>query len=45
VTTLTASAKAGGNDGVSLAVGSGAATSVTNSDSKVDLASYWNTGT
>jgi hypothetical protein len=40
---LTASAKAGGNDGVSLAAGPGAATSVTNSDSKVDLASYWNT--
>jgi hypothetical protein len=40
---LTASAKSGGNDGVSLAVGSGAATSVTNGDSEVDLASYWNT--
>src|ERR1700722_6949928 len=40
---LTASAKSGGNDGVSLAVGSGTATSVTNSDSEVHLASYWNT--
>jgi hypothetical protein len=28
---------------VSLSVGSGTATSVTNSDTEVDLASYWNT--
>jgi hypothetical protein len=40
---LTASATSGGNDGVSLAVGSGTATSVTNSDSEVHLASYWTT--
>jgi hypothetical protein len=40
---LTASARSGGTDGVALALGSGAATSVTNSDSEVDLASYWNT--
>jgi hypothetical protein len=39
---MTASATSGGNDGASLAMGSGAATSVTNSDSEVDLASYWN---
>ncbi len=40
---LTATAASGGQDGVSLAVGSGHATSVTNSDTKVDLATYWNT--
>jgi hypothetical protein len=40
---LTSSAASGGLDGVSLSVGSGNATSVTNSDSKVDLATYWNT--
>ncbi len=40
---LTASAQSGGIDGVSLAVGSGAATSVTSSDSEVGLASHWNT--
>jgi len=40
---LTSSATSGGEDGVSLSVGSGHATSVTNSDSKVDLAAFWNT--
>jgi hypothetical protein len=40
---LSATAASGGNDGVSLSVGSGTATSVSNSDSEVDLASYWNT--
>jgi hypothetical protein len=40
---LTASAASGGQDAVSLSVGSGSATSVTNSDSKVDLAAFWNT--
>jgi hypothetical protein len=40
---LTGSAKSGGNDSVSLSVGSGQATSVSNSDSVVGLASYWNT--
>jgi hypothetical protein len=40
---LTASAQSGGSDGVSLAVGSGAATSVTDIDSEVGLASRWNT--
>ena len=40
---LTASAQSGGNDDVSLAVESGAATSVSSSDSKVNLASHWNT--
>ncbi len=40
---LTGSAKSGGEDGVSMAVGSGQATSVTNSDSEIDLATYWNT--
>jgi hypothetical protein len=52
VTTLTASqlatlqmtgtATAGGTDAVSLSAGSGA-TSVTNSDSEIDLAAHWNT--
>jgi hypothetical protein len=40
---LSGSATSGGNDGVSLSVGSGQATSVTNSDSVVDLAASWNT--
>lgn len=40
---LTGSAAPGGLDSVSLAVGSGHATSVTNSDSKIDLATFWNT--
>ncbi|HSZ40043.1 MAG TPA: hypothetical protein VK817_08805 [Trebonia sp.] len=40
---LTATAAAGANDGVSLSVGSGQATTVTAADSMVDLASYWNT--
>ena len=33
----------GGNDGVSLSVGSGQATMVTASDSMIDLAQHWNT--
>ena len=37
------SATKGGNDHVSLSIGSGTATSVTGPDSKVDLAPYWNT--
>jgi hypothetical protein len=40
---FTGSAASGGNDAVSLSVGSGSATSVSNSDSEVDLASHWNT--
>lgn len=40
---LSGSATSGGNDAVSLSVGSGQATTVTGKDSKVDLASYWNT--
>ena len=40
---LTATAVSGGNDGVSLSVGGGTATAVTNSDSEIDLASSWNT--
>ena len=40
---LTGSAASGGNDAVSLSVGSGTATTVTNSDSEIDLASSWNT--
>jgi hypothetical protein len=40
---LSGSAVSGSIDAVSLSFGSGAATSVTNSDSEVDLASYWNT--
>jgi len=40
---LSGSAASGGNDGVSLSVGSGKVTTVTASDSKIDLASYWNT--
>lgn len=40
---LTATAVSGGNDAVSLSVGSGQAVTVTGKDTKVDLASYWNT--
>jgi hypothetical protein len=40
---LSATAASGGNDAVSLTVGSGKATTVTGKDTKVDLASYWNT--
>jgi len=40
---LSGTAASGGNDGVSLSVGSGTATSVTGKDSKIDLAAYWNT--
>jgi hypothetical protein len=40
---LSGTAKSGGDDGVSLTVGSGNATLVTASDSRVDLAKYWNT--
>ena len=40
---LTASAVSGGNDSVSLSVGSGSAVTVSGKDTKVDLASYWNT--
>jgi hypothetical protein len=39
---LSGSATSGGNDKVSLSVGSGQATLVTNSDSEVDLAAAWN---
>jgi hypothetical protein len=42
-TTLTGSAASGGQDGVSLSIGGGSATSVTNADTKIDLAAYWNT--
>jgi hypothetical protein len=38
---LTGSAKSKGNDAVSVSVGSGKATSVSNSDHKLHLASYW----
>jgi hypothetical protein len=38
---LTGSAKSTGNDAVSVSVGSGTATSVSNSDREVNLASYW----
>jgi hypothetical protein len=38
---LSGTAKSGGNDGVSLTVGSGQATLVTTSDSRVDLAKHW----
>jgi hypothetical protein len=41
-TKLTGSAASGGLDQVSVSVG-GSATSVTNSDSQVDLAAFWNT--
>jgi hypothetical protein len=40
---LSATAASGGNDAVSLSVGSGQAVTVTGKDSKVDLAAYWNT--
>jgi len=40
---LTGNAASGGLDSGSLAIGSGHATSVTNSDSKIDLAAFWNT--
>jgi hypothetical protein len=40
---LTGSAASGGQDKVSLFSGSGTASSVTNSDSVVDLAKFWNT--
>ena len=40
---LSGSATSGGNDGVTLATGSGQATLVTGSDSVLHLASYWNT--
>ena len=40
---LVASAVSGGNDSVSLSVGSGTATTVTGNDSEVGLASFWNT--
>ena len=36
-------AKSGGNDAVSLSIGSGQATMVTASDSTIDLANHWNT--
>lgn len=42
-TSFYGSAAAGGNDAVSLSIGSGTATSVTGPDSMVDLAPYWNT--
>jgi len=40
---LSATAASGGNDAVSLSLGSGSATTVTGKDTKVDLAAYWNT--
>jgi hypothetical protein len=40
---LSASAVSGGNDAVSLSIGSGQAVTVTGKDTKVDLASSWNT--
>ena len=40
---LSGSASSGGLDSVEMSVGSGQATSVTNSDSTVDLASFWDT--
>jgi hypothetical protein len=42
-TKLSGSAASGGNDTVSLSVGSGSAHSVSNSDSEIDLAAAWNT--
>ena len=42
-TKLAGSATSGGNDTVSLTVGSGQATLVSNGDSMVDLAAFWNT--
>jgi hypothetical protein len=40
---MSGSAVSGGNDAVSLSVGSGSATSVSNADTKIDLAANWNT--
>jgi hypothetical protein len=40
---LSGSAASGGNDAVSLSVGSGRATTVTGKDTVVDLAAHWNT--
>jgi hypothetical protein len=40
---LTGGAVSGGNDSVSLSVGSGQATTVIKSDSELDLAAHWNT--
>jgi hypothetical protein len=40
---LSGSAASGGNDAVSLSIGSGTATTVTGKDTKIGLASYWNT--
>ncbi len=40
---LSGSATSGGNDEVSLSIGSGQASLVTNNDSELDLASFWNT--
>jgi hypothetical protein len=40
---LSGSAVSGGSDAVTLSVGSGTATKVTGKDSKIDLATYWNT--
>jgi hypothetical protein len=40
---LGASAVSGGNDSVSLSVGSGQASTVTGKDTKIGLASFWNT--
>ncbi len=40
---MSGSADSGGNDGISLSVGSGQATLVTGSDSVLDLAGSWNT--
>ena len=39
---LTGGAVSGGNDSVSLSVGSGQATTVISSDSELDLAAHWN---
>jgi hypothetical protein len=40
---LSGSAVSGGNDAVTLSVGSGTATKVTGKDTKIDLAKFWNT--
>ncbi|WP_051452220.1 hypothetical protein [Actinospica robiniae] len=40
---LTATAASGGNDAVSVSVGSGTASTVTGKDTKVGLAGFWNT--
>jgi hypothetical protein len=42
-TKLVATAKSGGNDAVSLSVGGGKANLVSGKDTKVDLATFWNT--